>query len=254
MKNISAVILVKNAEQSIERTIRSVLFCNEILVINDESTDKTVQVIEKLVSEFPDKKIRIKEKALHSEFSEQRNWTMEQVENKWILFIDADEVITSELAKEIETLPDENCAYAIPRIDIFWDKKILFGEVKKARIDGIIRLIPNGFGKWRGVVHEVFQANIPIKRLKNHMFHYAHSSISQFISKINLYSSLRALELKKQGKKTNIVELLLFPFGKFVYTYFILFGLLDGPAGFVYSFIMAFHSFLVRAKLMTIHD
>ena len=62
---------------------------------------------------------------------------------------------------------------------------------------------------------------------------------------------MRADELAKQGKKISIIELVLFPFGKFFYTYFILGGFLDGAAGFVYSFVMSFHSFLVRAKLIT---
>jgi hypothetical protein len=66
-----------------------------------------------------------------------------------------------------------------------------------------------------------------------------------------VYSSIRAEELAKEGKKFSLFELVFFPFFKFIYTYFILRGFLDGAAGFVYSFVMSFHSFLVRAKLAT---
>jgi hypothetical protein len=71
-----------------------------------------------------------------------------------------------------------------------------------------------------------------------------------FIEDVNVYSTMRAEELQKQGKQATVFELIFYPFGKFIYTYFIQRGFLDGPAGFVYSFVMSFHSFLVRAKLL----
>ena len=73
--------------------------------------------------------------------------------------------------------------------------------------------------------------------------------MDEFIKKINYYSSLRAEELYGQGKNINVLEIMFVPALKFIYNYFINLGFLDGAAGFVYAFLMSFHSFLVRAKL-----
>ena len=90
-----------------------------------------------------------------------------------------------------------------------------------------------------------------IGKFENCINHYPHQTLKEFIEYINHYSSLRAEELYNQGKKVNVFEIVVWPLGKFVYNYFINLGFLDGPQGFVYAFMMSFHSFLARAKLYT---
>jgi len=246
MNEISAIIIAKNEEDKIERAVKSIQFCNEVIVVDDESTDKTRERAEKGGA-----KVLIHAK--NNDFGAQRNWAMGKAKNEWILFIDADEQVTENLKLQISNLKFQKgvTAYAIPRRDFFWGHEMRYGETKQARTKGIIRLVKKESGIWAGSVHETFIPSGSVGKLDEFLNHYAHDSLSSFVQDINIYSSLRASELDKIGKKVNPLELIFLPFGKFIYTYFILLGFLDGPSGFVYSFIMSFHSFLVRAKLAT---
>jgi glycosyltransferase involved in cell wall biosynthesis len=247
---ITAIILAKNEDKKIEKAVKSLLFCDEVLVIDDESTDRTKELAEKAGANV----LRHSKK---SEFAGQRNWAMQQAKNEWILFVDADEEVSEELKKDILVLLSTNYqlpttnSFAIPRRDFFWGHELRYGETKKARTVGIIRLMKKGSGVWTGVVHETFIPTGEVSKLNGFLNHFSHDSVSQFIHDINTYSSLRADELFSHGKTTNWIELIVFPFAKFIYTYFLLGGFLDGAPGFVYSFVMSFHSFLVRAKLLT---
>ncbi len=243
---ITAIILARNEEKKIEKAVKSLLFCDEVLVIDDESFDNTAKIAEKAGA-----KVLIHSKK--NEFSGQRNWAMERAKNDWILFIDADEEVSEKLKQEIQSLRllGDVVAYAIPRRDYFWDAEMKHGETKKARTNGIVRLIRKGSGVWAGAVHETFIASRNVGKLNEFLNHYSHDSVSSFVQDINFYSTIRAIELAKEGRKVSAIELVFVPFGKFLYTYFLLGGFLDGAAGFVYSFVMSFHSFLVRAKLAT---
>jgi len=243
---ITAIILTKNEEKKIGQTVASLLFCDEVLVIDDESSDETVKKSEKAGA-----KVFIHSKK--NEFAGQRNWAMERARNEWTLFVDADEKVSEDLKLEISKLKLEGSvvAYAIPRRDFFWNTELRYGETRKARVNGIVRLVKKGSGVWTGAVHETFIPAGEVGKLNAFLNHSSHDSLSSFVQDINVYSTLRAEELAKEGKKVSPLELIAFPFGKFLYTYFILGGFLDGPAGFVYSFVMSFHSFLVRAKLVT---
>jgi glycosyltransferase involved in cell wall biosynthesis len=249
MKTLTAIILAKNEEKIIAKAVESLLFCGEVLVIDDESTDETAK---RAISAGA----KVMSHSKKREFAGQRNWAMEQAESEWILFIDADEQVTDELKKEIllyTSMLDRPkiVAYALPRRDFFWDTELKFGETYKARTSGIVRLVKKDGGVWAGAVHERFVPTGSIEKLDGYIDHYSHETLSSFIQDINVYSSIRAEELAKEGKKFSLFELVFFPFFKFIYTYFILRGFLDGAAGFVYSFVMSFHSFLVRAKLAT---
>jgi len=227
---ISAVILSKDDSDNLESCLKSVDFCSEKLILKGQITD----------------------------FSKQRNLGIEKASGDWILFIDTDEEVTGELKKEIVALLNYTVvkynAYYIKRRDFFWGREVKFGETMKARRRGIIRLVKKNSGKWTGKVHEEYQPSGSVGQLNNYLNHYPHQTIKEFIDKINFYSSIRAEELYQSGKKFSILELIFFPLFKFKLTYFIYLGFLDGPAGFVYAFLMSFHSFLVRAKLFQIYQ
>lgn len=187
-----------------------------------------------------------------ADFAQARNKGMENAKNDWILFIDSDEEISKELAQSISHLDLKNSeigAYFIPRRDFFWGKEMKYGETSSARNHGIIRLVKKGSGKWVGKVHEIFRASGRTERLVGFINHYPHQTIAAFLESINNYSTLRAQELRSKGIRTNVFQIILYPLGKFWYTYILKLGFLDGPGGFVYSFMMSFHSFLVRSKL-----
>lgn len=242
---LSVVILARNEEKNLERAIRSVPFASEVIVVDDASQDKTGSVAKK-------HRARVFRKALNTDFGAQRNFALEKASSDWVLYLDADEEVSDALSHEIQKIllrPGRD-SYFIRRRDFFWGKWLRYGEVREAYNRGFIRLVKKGSGVFRGSVHEEFIAEREAGSLSGFINHYPHPAVSDFIRRVNLYSSWRAQELKKSGKKTNIPEIVFLPFMKFVYTYFILLGFLDGPPGFVYSFIMSFHSFLTRAKLL----
>ncbi|PIP63328.1 hypothetical protein CO165_03600 [Candidatus Roizmanbacteria bacterium CG_4_9_14_3_um_filter_33_18] len=252
---LSAVVLTKNEEKNIDRCLGSLDFCDEIIIVDDYSTDNTKSKINPPAGGQNDRlNIKIFENHLNNDFATQRNFGLSKTANDWILFIDADEEISEELRKEIIGLDsrlrvNDTVAYSIKRRDYFWNKELKYGEVKKVRDQGIVRLVKKNSGKWMGTVHEVFYTAKNIGQLTGFLNHYPHPTLKEFINDINNYSSIRAEELFNRGTGTNVFEIIFFPFGKFVYNYFFNLGFLDGPAGFTYAFMMSFHSFLVRAKL-----
>lgn len=250
---LTAIILTKNEENNIENVIQTVSFCNEIIVIDDFSSDLTLKLAQK-------SKVKIVQRNSHNDFSGQRNWAMEKARNEWVFFLDADEEVSDRLKSEIAKIassPSTNAqvprndmnAFRIKRRDFWWGRELRFGETLKARNKGIIRLVKKRSGEWKGAVHEEFATSSSVGMLDGFLNHYPHPTLKEFIHDINIYSTIRAKELQKQGKKGNILPVLLYPPAKFFLTYFMYLGFLDGPAGFAYAFVMSFHSFLVRTKL-----
>lgn len=241
---ISAIIITRNEESVISRCLNSVKFCDEVIVVDDYSTDKTTVLAEKFGA-------KVYQRELQGDFAAQRNFGLEKAMGEWILFVDADETVTEEFKNEILVVLNASAynAYYIKRRELFWGRELRFGEIQKLREKGLIRLVKKGSGLWKGKVHEEFQSSRPTGTLQNYLIHQPHESINTFLREINFYSTLRAKELYANGYKASLFSLIFFPFFKFVFTFFLKKGFLDGEAGFVYSFLMSFHSFLVRAKL-----
>ncbi|MFA6081687.1 MAG: glycosyltransferase family 2 protein [Patescibacteria group bacterium] len=243
---ISAVVLTKNEEKNIERCIKSLDFCDEIIVIDDYSTDKTIEIVHNVGNK---NLCSVHKKHLNNDFAAQRNFGLNKATNEWVLFIDADEEVSKNLKFEIQNLKFEADSYYLKRRDYFWNQELKYGEIKQVRQFGLIRLVSKRSGKWMGNVHEVFHTAKNAVQLNNFINHYPHPTLKEFISDVNHYSDIRAEELHNRGTKTNTFQIIFFPFFKFIHNYFFMFGFLDGSAGFTYAFMMSFHSFLVRAKL-----
>ncbi len=247
---ISTVILVSNVK-TIFNTLKSCLFSEEVILVidkNEKSLEKNKLQDFFIKNNFQNYKFFYKKL---NNFSKQRNFAINKAKNGWILFIDDDEIISDELKKEIINLSETQKyqSFYIKRKDFFWNKEIKYGELREVFKKGLIRLIKKNTGKWVRQVHEEYITSGRVGYLKNFIYHYPHENIKEFLNKINLYSTLRAEELYKLNKKSNILLIFFYPFGKFIYTYFIKLGFLDGVEGFVYSFMLSFYSFLVRSKL-----
>lgn len=244
---ISAIVLVKNEEKNIVDSLESVLFCNEIIIVDDDSTDRTVEIAERYKSDHD--KIKIYKRKLNGDFSAQRRFAIDKAINDWIFFVDADERISKELAEEINekiTPSTRLGGYLIKRIDHMWGRDLLHGETGNIYL---LRLFNKTKGDLKGKVHEVWQTKEEVGKLLNPMMHYPHPTISQFLREINFYSDLRARELYEKRVKSNFFTIILYTKGKFFKNYLLKRGFLDGTAGFVHAVLMAFHSFLVRGKL-----
>jgi glycosyltransferase involved in cell wall biosynthesis len=239
---ISAIILTKNEEKNIKDCLESLSWCDEKIVIDDQSVDKTCEIAQKLGAKI----------YVHplTNFSDQRNYAMEKAKGDWVIFIDADERISQALWYEIMqhiNEPFENLSgFFLKRIDIMWGRQLRYGESGTLKL---LRLAKKNSGKWTGDVHEKWHISGNIETLNNSLYHYPHPSIEDFLREINQYTDLRAKELYRQKIKVNWLSITLYPKAKFILNYFIKLGFLDGLPGLVIALMMSFHSFLVRGKL-----
>lgn len=256
---ISAVVLSKNEEKNITLCLESLKWCNEIIVVDDYSEDKTIESV-KRQAESVKKEIKLYQRKLNGDFAAQRNFGLEQATGNWVLFVDADEIISEALAFEIKTqisnikYRNQNSkiktftlsGFYIKRNDYFLGRWLKYGETGNIKL---VRLAKKEAGLWVGEIHEKWHIKGKLAKLNNPIIHNPHPTISSFLQKINLYTDIIASEWQKEGKRINVWEILLFPLGKFLQNYLLRLGLLDGLPGFIMAMMMSFHSFLARGKL-----
>ncbi len=238
------VCILTQGEASLSNAIASVKEADEILIVTAGDTRLPMRLrkgMKRVISSVAD------------DFAQARNLGLTHAKHGWVLFLDSDEVVTPQLWNEIKDVTSQEThrsCYRIPRIDRFWNRELRFGETMKARSSGFVRLVKQNSGVWKGRVHEEFITTHPVGQLRSSIEHRPHPTIAEFLRSVNHYSDLRASELLERGERFSLVKLCIFPLAKFIYTYVVLFGWLDGAAGFTYSFMMSFHSFLVRAKML----
>jgi glycosyltransferase involved in cell wall biosynthesis len=241
---VAAIVLAKNEEANLQKCLESLSFCDEIVVIDDDSSDRSVAIAKKFKAKI------IKHKLV--DFSSQRNWALSQVKTPWVLFVDADEVVTAELGDSIQELVKKNEAngYLIHRVDYIWDHQFKHGDVGNV---WLLRLARRGAGNWQGEVHETWEIDGRVNRLKGNLNHYPHQNTVEFLKHLNYYSTLRAREFYEQKRQINIFEITLGPVWRFIYLYVCRFGFLDGIPGFIHAMLMAFYMFLVAGKLYLLY-
>ena len=239
---LSAIVLTKNEEINISGCLRGLSFCDEVIVIDDNTTDGTIKIAEYLGA-------KVCKRNLNEDFANQRNFGLDIARNNWVLFVDADERITEKLKKEIISLLKEDNGFNgfyIPRKDSIWGKTLTYGETAKIKL---LRLGKKNAGRWKRKVHEYWEIQGKIGELKNHLLHYPHQNLTEFLDHINKYSTVHAKENLKEAKKSTIIKILLYPIIKFIRNYFIKSGFIDKEAGLNVSLMMSLHSFLAWSKL-----
>lgn len=238
---LSAVVLTKNSEKTIEAFLDNLSFADERIVIDDESTDETVQKAKK-------KGATVFSHLLHDDFASQRNFGLQKAKGEWVLFVDSDERISVSLKKEIlEAIKDTDTdGYYLKRMDMLFGKRLRYGETSNVRL---LRLGRRGKGEWTRRVHEVWNIDGSVGELESAILHTPHPTVGEFITSINRYTTLNAKELYAEGRKTNVFEIICYPLGKFIQNYVFRLGFLDGAEGAILAIMMSFHSFLTRSKL-----
>lgn len=243
MKNnqVTAIILTKNEQQDLSRCLKSLQWCDSILVIDGYSKDKTVQIAKKYNA-------RVIQRHLKNHFSQQRNFALKHVKTEWALFIDADEEVPAPLAQEIKQaiIKRYPLAYRLKRRDFFLKKPLKHGETSRWNQ---IRLSQTNAGTWIRPVHELWEIEGTVGQLKTPLLHYSHHDLNEFFNKINYYSTLSAQQHFQQKHRTNALQIIYYPIFKFILNYFIYLGFLDNTRGFVHATCMSFQSFLTRGKL-----
>ncbi|MFA5158915.1 MAG: glycosyltransferase family 2 protein, partial [Candidatus Omnitrophota bacterium] len=186
---LSAIVLTNNEEKNIPECLTALSWADEILVVDSNSQDATVVLAEKYGARVVTHPF--------TDFASQRNFAMSQAKGDWVLFIDADERVTPQLAEEIKTvihpapdsLPagrgqDEKYVYAIQFQTFFFGKRLRFGDAFK---DSHIRLFPRLQVVWTQPVHEQIVTNLPCRKLKNPIFHYTTRDFTHYMTKFARY-------------------------------------------------------------------
>jgi len=227
---LSVVVITHNEAANIGRTLASVQSLTEaggeMIVVDCGSTDGTVQIAQALGAQtfVEDWK----------GFAAQKNSAIAKAHSDWILSLDADEVVTQDLRAEIErVLAKDNSTvngYWIPRMNYIFGRWIRHGGFWP---DPKLRLFRRGTGHFQErAVHETLRVQGATEHLAEPMFHEAYPTISSYIEHMNRYSTLGAeLAVQEGHTRFTVLNILLRPFGTFVYNYVMRGGFLDGREG-----------------------
>lgn len=244
---ISVTILAFNEEKQIADAIRSVQWSEEILVVDSGSTDKTVEIAEKAGA----KVVRHPWEG----YGKQKNKAQSLAKFDWILNLDADEKVSDFLAEEIQTTLEkvwsENQTirgFSFPRKTYYLGHWIRYGGWYPNQL---IRLSDRRYSAWSEPhVHEKLIVRGEVIPLKSHLDHFAFSSIEDQVLTNLRFSLLGAFDLRSKGFAPDKLKLLAKPIGKFLETYILKKGCLDGLPGFIISVNAAYSMFLKQAFLL----
>jgi glycosyltransferase involved in cell wall biosynthesis len=239
---ISATIITRNEERNIADALRSLHWADEIILVDSESSDRTVE----MAREFTDK-IFIRE---WPGYSQQKNFAAEQAANNWIFNLDADERLSDALIGEIQQIkkqPADAAAFEMPRKTFYLGRWIKHAGWYP---DFKLRLYDRTRGRWRGdFVHESVETDGKISRLKGDLLHYTVRDSSEHHHRLGRYTTLAAEELFAKGKPASMASILFSPMSAFLRSYILKRGFLDGIPGLAISYFAAHYVFLKNLKL-----
>ena len=246
---VSVYVLAYNEEAKIEDCIKSVLWADEVVLIDSHSTDKTAQIAEELGT----KVVQVDFEG----FGKIRMSGIEHTTHDWILSIDADERCTESAKNEIlDTINslDAKDAYYIPRINEFMEKKIRFcGWYPNYRQPQLFKRGKMSY-EVKDLVHEDYKVDGTVGYLKKDITQIPFLSISEIFYKMNRYSELGAEKLQSKGKKLpSMTMIVLRSLWTFIRIYFLRLGILDGVPGFVIAFCNMEGTFYRYLKLRELH-
>ena len=238
---ITATIITLNEERNIARAIESLRCSDEILIVDSGSTDRTVELAEKLG-------VRVIEAGWRG-FAGQKNWAAEQAAHDWILSLDADEALSEALESEILNLKKSGPrydAYTMPRLARYLGRWILHSGWYP---DRKVRLYHRHKAKWVGnFVHETVHVAGRLGHLESNLLHFTCDSLSEHLRTLDRYTTLAAQEVAARKMKVPLSRLIVDPAWTFVKTYFFQRGLLDGLEGLIIAYMAAFYTFLKYSK------
>ena len=240
---ITALIITKNEERNIGDCIESVKWMDAVIVVDAESTDRTVEVAKGLGA-------RVFSQPWPG-YGAQRNFSLDQATTEWVFIIDADERVTSELRHEIEEVfgqgpPADVAAYEVPRRNFFYGKWIRYGGIYP---DYSPRLFRRACGRYGEVpLHEPLYLNGQSVRLKSPMDHFSMPTIQGHVHKMMRYTSLGADDKLKQRSRVSQVDIAGSHLVTALKTYVLKQGWRDGIHGIVVAGFAGLHTFVKYAK------
>jgi len=223
--SLSVVIITLNEEANLARTLASVAWADEIVVLDSCSTDHTREVAESFHAKFYVEPWK--------GFAAQKNSALNKATGDWVLSLDADEEVEPALAEEIRQVLAENpsvAGFLVPRKNFFLGRWIRHGGYYP---DPKLRLFRRGSGAFEDrLVHEDLKLDGATASLKNNLLHHAYPTLDSYIEHMNRYSSLGAeMAAAKQSRSFSLIDIVVRPKLTFLYNYIVRLGFFDGREG-----------------------
>lgn len=227
---LSVLIVARNEEKMIERAVRSASFASEVVVIDAHSTDRTVSLAESAGA-------RVVQRAWTG-FGDQRNFSLAQAKQDWVLVLDADEAVTPALIEWLSAFFRESrdkqapYGYKIKRAEYFLGKRI-YGACWNPSFQD--RFFRRDRAKYVGVIHEypVMESEWVRAPETALIDHNPNVTVESFFDKMNRYTSIEALDRYNAGQRTSLTHIAVAGFANWAKNYFIYKGYRDGAHGFV---------------------
>lgn len=238
---VSAVIITRNESRNIRRTLSRLSWCNEILILDSYSTDDTVSICREFGC-----KIHFR---VFDGYGMQKRHAVSLAKNDWILCIDADEVLSEELIREIireMTAGPGFDAYRLPMNLVFLGREFRYGKESQRYF---LRLFDRNAGNFNAdILHEKIEIRGNIGKMDNRILHYSYRSLQQWLEKCNRYTTMGAEVAAKKGKKKSFLTIFLcLPF-HFIRYFFVERNILNGPKGFYWSVLCTMAHFVKYVK------
>ncbi|PTM07925.1 MAG: glycosyl transferase family 2 [Bacteroidetes bacterium] len=243
---ISALAITYNEQASIEKFITSLSFADEVIIVDSNSTDKTVELAKQ-----NNAKVILRD---FDNFSNQKNFALQQAKHDWVVFFDLDETISTELAEEITSSIRNTkniAAFKVKRNFYFMGKHIKYSGFQN---DAVIRVFKKNKAKYSpNLVHETLDVDGSVQNLKHKSDHYSYKNIDHYNDKLTQYSRLQAQVLYDKDVRPNLYHFLVRPCYRFWHQYVIRLGILDGKEGFILAYTSAFAVFKRYLYLWTMY-
>lgn len=242
---ITAVIVAWNEEKTLQSCVKTLDFVNELVIVDNESTDETLKISKTLT----DKVYRFKNVGYVEPV---RNFAINKSSNDWILVIDPDEHVPHVLAKELLAIASEDKAdyVRIPR------QNLIFGnwmEHSRWWPDYNIRFFKKGCVVWQDAIHSIpvttgRALDLPAQKDLS-LTHYHYQSVDEYLTRLIRYTNQQSKELISQGYKFNALDLVTKPLSEFLSRYFAGEGYKDGLHGLAISLLQSFSELIVHLKV-----
>jgi len=247
MEKISVAIITKDEGANIRDCLESVVWADEIVVVDSGSTDKTREICQNFKARFYSEEWK--------GFSRQKNSAIEKTRNEWVMSLDADERVTPALRQEIAKVLEQDpfCdGYYIARKNFFrghWIRRCGWYP------DFNLRLFRKSRGRFQErTVHERVEIQGELSYLKNPLEHKTYRTLSDFLQRMDRYSTLAAKEMQKEGREYRFYDAFFRPPFTFLQMYLLRAGFLEGYRGFLLSVLYSFYTFSKYSKLKEIED
>jgi len=245
--SVSVVVITKNEAAAIERCLRSVVWADQVIVLDSGSTDRTIEISQELGAQ-------VSVTADWPGFGPQKNRALAQVTGDWVLSLDADEWVTMELRDEILDAvahPQGAVAFRIPRLSSFCGR---FLRHSGWWPDYVTRLFRRGAARFSDdAVHERVIAEGKTGTLEKPIMHETYVDLDELLQKMNSYSSVAAQEMRHHGKRASLTGAVLRGTWAFLRSYFLRGGFLEGREGFMLAVATAEGTYYRYAKLMLLN-